>query len=152
MTVQLNDAVYTGRSSADIPWNFDPTQLAVDQKLGVCANNTLMVLDRWRHGLPGAVCQRHLQPRRETQRVIEDERTARAASSGCRLESAWFQTLTVFSTLTGSPVSFAIVAAGAGRDAQRNSPRLERPRDDPRSQYSASAASPFFAEGSLAAK
>ena len=46
VTVQLRDVVYTGRSSADVPWNLDPRTLTKDQTIQVCANSREMVLDR----------------------------------------------------------------------------------------------------------
>ena len=46
VTVQLRDNVYTARAAAGVPWNFDPTSLAVDDAVLVCANDRQMVIDR----------------------------------------------------------------------------------------------------------
>ncbi len=79
VVVQLNDLVYTGRSSADVAWNFDPTSLVIGQEVSVCANDTLMVLDR-QDGTDyrARVVSIGLRPRLETRRVTEAGRTQRA--------------------------------------------------------------------------
>jgi hypothetical protein len=45
VTVRLNNVVYTGKSSAGVPWNLDPTVLALDKEIYICANDQQMVLD-----------------------------------------------------------------------------------------------------------
>jgi hypothetical protein len=47
VTVRLNDTIYTAKASADTSGNFDPTHLAMSETIGVCANGTRIVLDRF---------------------------------------------------------------------------------------------------------
>ena len=46
VTVEIDDMVYTGRSSGDLPWNFNPTRLVVNDAIGVCVNGSQLILKR----------------------------------------------------------------------------------------------------------
>lgn len=46
MTVRLNDLVYTGQSSGNEFWNFDPTRLVINDPIAVCVSRNTLRLRR----------------------------------------------------------------------------------------------------------
>jgi len=44
--VRLNDLVYTGQSSGNEFWNFDPTRLVINDPIGICVAKNTMSLRR----------------------------------------------------------------------------------------------------------
>jgi hypothetical protein len=46
VTVRLNDLVYTGQSSGNEFWNFDPTRLVINDPIAVCVSKNTLRLRR----------------------------------------------------------------------------------------------------------
>jgi hypothetical protein len=44
VTVRLNDLVYTGQSSSNWPWSYDPTRLVINDPINVCVSKDTLRL------------------------------------------------------------------------------------------------------------
>jgi hypothetical protein len=54
VTVRLNDLVYTGQSSGNEFWNFDPTRLVINDPIAACVSTDTLHLRRTHPNPPAA--------------------------------------------------------------------------------------------------